>query len=150
MSICFLCNTTFDGEKIEKHECQPNSCVYFCPKPGCFYSSPHSFRVKLHNSAIHFKFKKFACSVKGCKFRAAQKSDLTKHMLKHSNERPHQCHCCDKTFKAKEAYFTHMRVMHYSEYAKMKPLECACGKRYKFQSNLCRHLVMCNQSQLQI
>ena len=147
MRVCFLCNRVFDGSVIEKHECQKKGLVYYCPHPDCFYSSVYPHRVQLHNSAIHFKYKKFKCPVKGCTFKAAQMSDMRKHALKHNNEYPHKCNRCDKRFKAKEAYFTHMRLMHPGEYEKMKPHQCACGKRYKFRSNMCRHIVMCDHSQ---
>lgn len=145
MNICFLCNRVFDGNATKKHECQKKGLLYFCPHEACFYSSENPHRVKLHNSAVHFKFKRFKCTVRGCNFQAAQKSDLQRHILKHSNDRPHKCHLCHKTFKAKEAYFTHIRTMHCEEYEKMKPFKCDCGIRYKFRPNLYRHMVMCKK-----
>ena len=142
MEICYLCNETTDDMSAHVRKSHQKTEVYDCPHPGCTYSSKYPHRVRLHNAAIHHKYKKFACPM--CTHRSSQKSDLARHLRKHTKETPYQCSVCDKAFVVK-SYFKHLQRAHPEKYAEAKPYKCVlCDARYVHKITLKKHMVVCS------
>ncbi|GIY72556.1 hypothetical protein CDAR_174771, partial [Caerostris darwini] len=53
----------------------------------------------------------YSCPV--CHYTSPIKSNLKRHMLIHSQKRPHVCDICQKSFRQKEHLKSHMKV-HFS------------------------------------
>lgn len=86
-----------------------------------------------HKKAKRFHEKKHACEFCGQGF--GQRSDLRKHIMIHTGERPWVCETCEKTFQRKTDLVKHTRI-HTGE----KPYECEyCGKKVSDKSQLNVH-----------
>eukprot|EP00038_Savillea_parva_P003986 m.132750 g.132750 ORF g.132750 m.132750 type:complete len:378 (+) comp11340_c0_seq1:102-1235(+) len=82
----------------------------------------------------HLDTRPHAC--KFCDYRASEKSQLTKHTLRHTRERPHACNICAYRATKKSDLKAHMRV-HTGE----RPHEChLCDYKAAHKSTLTAHL----------
>ncbi|XP_077374613.1 uncharacterized protein LOC144017184 [Festucalex cinctus] len=82
---------------------------------------------------VRFDAKHFKCSL--CDSAFFKMSDLQRHMMIHSGEKPFSCTVCPKRFIRKAHLVYHMRT-HTGE----KPFTCSfCGKRFSLKGNLMRH-----------
>nr|CDS33441.1 zinc finger protein [Hymenolepis microstoma] len=72
---------------------------------------PESFRrvkdLDEHTKAVHGKYKCQVCGVK-----IANRSNLLRHSLKHSNQRPYECPICSRTYTRQDHLKRHMDVNH--------------------------------------
>ena len=94
--------------------------------------TPLKFKLK-RKKAKRFHEKKHACEYCGQGF--GQRSDLRKHVMIHTGERPYTCETCEKTFQRKTDLVKHTRI-HTGE----KPYECEyCGKCVSDKSQLNVH-----------
>lgn len=67
-----------------------------------------------------------------------EKSNLTKHMIIHSGERPHTCDVCDASFKQLGHLLKHVLV-----HKPDKPFKCnVCAKGFKRKGHLKEHMVI--------
>ncbi|GFV94014.1 hypothetical protein TNCV_3573671 [Trichonephila clavipes] len=79
---------------------------------------------------------KFRCDK--CAFVTAIRNSMRRHILRHSTERPHQCHLCPKGFIEKTDLNTHLM-----KHAGEKPFKCnLCEKGYYNRASLKKHLVL--------
>lgn len=79
----------------------------------------------------------YPCPWDDCHKTFTRKSDLSRHVQIHRNERPHQCSQCGKAFIQRSALTVHFRT-HTGE----KPFKCPfqnCGKAFSDSSSLARH-----------
>ncbi|XP_068082879.1 zinc finger protein 239-like [Anabrus simplex] len=84
---------------------------------------------------VPIRKRKFWCD--HCGKSCFRKTDLRKHLLVHTEERPHACNQCDKKFKLKSDVLKHLLV-HTGE----RPHSCNhCGKAFSDKSNLRKHLL---------
>ncbi|XP_041801485.1 telomere zinc finger-associated protein isoform X2 [Chelmon rostratus] len=94
----------------------------------------HSASLDKHNRT-HTGERPFSCDV--CEQRFTEKGALVRHKAsKHEEGRPHCCHICGKTFKAKEQLRVHLR-----RHKGMRKFECIdCGYKFTRQAHLRRHI----------
>ncbi|KAI8905838.1 hypothetical protein EDD86DRAFT_210923 [Gorgonomyces haynaldii] len=83
--------------------------------------------------------KKFQCTYEGCGKRFNRRTDVTRHMRVHSNERPFKCtwEGCEKAFMQRSALKIHYRT-HTGEKPNKCPFE-GCNKAFNDTSSLARH-----------
>lgn len=139
--------------------------MYNCPQ--CSQSFSTKPNMTRHFKQIHLEERRFQCDICGKSIKS--KEALKYHRTTHEEEKPKlfQCHICNKSLRKKETLQIHLRqhegikpyicefcgmaftqngnrnkhvqLIHNSE----RSLECTkCGKRFKLQEHLKRHLKM--------
>lgn len=80
-------------------ETKTKNVMYDCELCGkkCSHGAKYERHLNLHSRKKKSRPVCFECGT--CRQSAARKSALESHKLKHSNERPHECEVCAKTFK---------------------------------------------------
>jgi hypothetical protein len=139
--------------------------MYNCPQ--CFQSFSTKPNMTRHFKQIHLEERRFQCDICGKSIKS--KEALRYHRTTHEEEKPKlfQCHICNKSLRKKETLQIHIRqhegikpyicefcgmaftqngnrnkhvqLIHNSD----RSLECTkCGKTFKLQEHLKRHLKM--------
>ena len=80
----------------------------------CDYRAKRSCRLREHE-LIHSNLKQFACGHEGCSYRGTTSSDVKKHMLSHTAQRPHNCNLCHNAFRRLDRLREHMEKKHPGE-----------------------------------
>lgn len=105
-----------------------------CPK-----SFSRKSGILQHKQVVHNDNRPFFCDICGNKFKTKQM--LHKHQATHSEDRPFKCPQCPATFKLKGDLHSHEKKTHTTH----GPVAChICGKLYKVQSTLRKHMVKHN------
>ena len=95
--------------------------------------SRHDALVQHERTRVHTEEKPHQCNVCGKTF--SKRSYLVTHTRTHTGEKPHQCNVCGKTFRKRFYLVTHTRT-HTGE----KPHRCSvCGKTFSQRSSLVTH-----------
>ncbi|KAA8591428.1 hypothetical protein FQN60_002371 [Etheostoma spectabile] len=161
---CVTCSSTFKGkEELRLHVVthtgtMPHKCST-CPEQFMHkknltihmmkvhgYPKPHAknnlnMHLRIHSASLdkhhrtHTGERPFGCDV--CEQRFTEKGALVRHKAsKHEEGRPHSCHICGKTFKAREQLRVHLR-----RHKGMRKFECIdCGYKFTRQAHLRRHI----------
>lgn len=95
-------------------------CIFSFCKPFYFFSpSKYNFaffffiigmEITFPGKAPFLPFNFYFCD--RCKFSTPKKSDLERHILIHTGERPFQCEICQKKFVRKTHLTRHVRIVH--------------------------------------
>ncbi|KAF7290739.1 hypothetical protein MIND_01314600 [Mycena indigotica] len=80
----------------------------------------------------------FPCKYAGCTTTCARPSDLPRHYMVHTGERPFECETCGKAFRQESTLKTHLNT-----HTGAKPFRCtdlACGMAFADGSACARHI----------
>lgn len=132
--VCNLCGHAFS----QKNNLNMHLRIHSGERPYQCHLCGKTFRTQAsldkHNRT-HTGERPFGCDV--CEQRFTEKGALVRHKAsKHEEGRPHCCHICGKTFKAREQLRVHLR-----RHKGMRKFECIdCGYKFTRQAHLRRHI----------
>ena len=144
-NFCTKCDfRTKELTILRKHsmtheETKPFACSF----AGCSFRSHWHSSVYTHEHRRHHPELKnqFTCSFPQCDFSSYAKSDLQKHMLTHSNDRPFACYFPGCSYKGKTAKCVtdHQKKVH--DPARAKDKECPlCPDKFFDNNSLSTHI----------
>lgn len=134
---CSECCAAFTtSEYLTQHKAQHQK-VHVCTKCGLAFTNKSSLnrhRQQMHSGAsVTTEDKVCACHV--CDARFHQQSDLRRHMLGHTGQKPHKCKHCEAGFTRTSSLNKHMRI-HTGE----KPYVCEeCDQAFSYRYQFNRH-----------
>ncbi|XP_035513312.1 telomere zinc finger-associated protein [Morone saxatilis] len=132
--VCNICGHAFS----QKNNLNMHLRIHSGERPYQCHLCGKTFRTQAsldkHNRT-HTGERPFSCDV--CEQRFTEKGALVRHKAsKHEEGRPHCCHICGKTFKAREQLRVHLR-----RHKGMRKFECIdCGYKFTRQAHLRRHI----------
>ncbi|XP_071333406.1 telomere zinc finger-associated protein isoform X2 [Trachinotus anak] len=132
--VCNLCGHAFS----QKNNLNMHLRIHSGEKPYQCHLCGKTFRTQASldkHHRTHTGERPFSCDV--CEQRFTEKGALARHKAsKHEEGRPHCCHICSKTFKAREQLRVHLR-----RHKGMRKFECIdCGYKFTRQAHLRRHI----------
>ncbi|XP_029361886.1 telomere zinc finger-associated protein isoform X2 [Echeneis naucrates] len=132
--VCNLCGHAFS----QKNNLNMHLRIHSGEKPYQCHLCGKTFRTQASldkHHRTHTGERPFGCDV--CEQRFTEKGALVRHKAsKHEEGRPHCCHICGKTFKAREQLRVHLR-----RHKGMRKFECVdCGYKFTRQAHLRRHI----------
>ncbi|XP_029292544.1 telomere zinc finger-associated protein isoform X2 [Cottoperca gobio] len=132
--VCSLCGHAFS----QKNNLNMHLRIHSGERPYQCHLCGKTFRTQASldkHHRTHTGERPFSCDV--CEQRFTEKGALVRHKAsKHEEGRPHCCHICGKTFKAREQLRVHLR-----RHKGMRKFECIdCGYKFTRQAHLRRHI----------
>ena len=135
---CETCGKSFaSSSNLKQHiivhsDERPFKCD-FCEK-----SFRRKYDCSSHMERVHIKTKRYEHKCNFCDAVFAFPSDLKRHEMVHTDERPFKCDFCEKSFRRKNECSSHMKNVHIK---KNRP-ECeTCGKSFASLSSLKKHKI---------
>ena len=107
---CEVCHKVFENQTALKHHSSVhvNDKTHSCTTCGLMFGTAHD--LKLHLKTHTGQTPKYVCDV--CKKRWVHSFELKRHMVVHSDEKPHFCQHCDLRFKRAADLKRHTRKRH--------------------------------------
>jgi KRAB domain-containing zinc finger protein len=159
---CSKCNTGFSSRfklvnHVEKRICEPRPCLicgeHFKPNylskhmkmahrkdthPVCHLCGKvctHKSGLARHINETHLKIRNHSCTI--CKRTFLNGTNLKKHTLIHTGEKPFQCAVCGKRFIQHAALYSHKKshVDHYEFECKL------CDAKFKYRGLYKSHII---------
>ncbi|XP_031701587.1 telomere zinc finger-associated protein [Anarrhichthys ocellatus] len=132
--VCNICGHAFS----QKNNLNMHLRIHSGERPYQCHLCGKTFRTQASldkHHRTHTGERPFSCDV--CEQRFTEKGALIRHKAsKHEEGRPHCCHICGKTFKAREQLRVHLR-----RHKGMRKFECIdCGYKFTRQAHLRRHI----------
>uniref|UniRef100_A0A673BIR1 Zinc finger and BTB domain containing 48 n=1 Tax=Sphaeramia orbicularis TaxID=375764 RepID=A0A673BIR1_9TELE len=132
--VCNLCGHAF----TQKNNLNMHMLVHSGERPYQCHLCGKTFRTQASldkHHRTHTGERPFGCEF--CEQRFTEKGALVRHTAsKHQEGRPHSCHICGKTFKAREQLRVHLH-----RHKGMRKFECTdCGYKFTRQAHLRRHI----------
>lgn len=132
--VCNSCGHAFS----QKNNLNMHLRIHSGERPYQCHLCGKTFRTQASldkHHRTHTGERPFGCDV--CEQRFTEKGALLRHKAsKHEEGRPHCCHICGKTFKAREQLRVHLR-----RHKGMRKFECVdCGYKFTRQAHLRRHI----------
>lgn len=135
---CSFCDKTFHQlsnlkshmtihKKTEPVECNICNKTFRNPKSLCYHKKSHSYSKLSDN-----KPKKTSCHICG---KLVSETNLRKHLITHTDDRPFKCKICDNMFKYPETLASHILI-----HENRKPYPCKyCDKKFRTSSEISKH-----------
>ncbi|XP_070507607.1 zinc finger protein 271-like [Chironomus tepperi] len=138
---CDSCPAKFSYiENLYRHKrCHdPNHLSrYVCDICGNRFAEMKS--LKNHIMRVHMKIppqKKFACTFDGCSLKFAAAFNLKKHMITHTDLKPHECQFCSNAYTSKGDLIKHLQKNHVGD----SIYHCEhCSESFRFKIQLREH-----------
>ena len=108
---------------------------YFCKAPDCGMRFQTEKKLSAHERKSHGA--EHSCSF--CGKVCISASQLQKHILSHTGEKPFQCHICHKSFSQKSHATFHINTVHSTGEAQRKYSCPECGKSFSTSGILKKH-----------
>lgn len=114
MFSCDLCQKSFQLQSLLKrhilthNEEEQSERKHKCDKCEASFKRPE--HLKLHVNSVHLKFKPHKCGHAGCEKSFTQVGDRNVHMKVHTDEKPHSCLMCQKSFRLAKGLRAHEKI----------------------------------------
>ncbi|XP_062543094.1 zinc finger protein 431-like [Armigeres subalbatus] len=150
-AFCSLCFSAKESLKIHENKVhganhtlpkryQRRAKIFQCEQCGKIFLNDALLRQ--HDQYQHKKLPAATCKLCGKTF--ATKSNLEKHYIVHSNERPYKCDKCPSAYKTSTALSKHSFL-----HENLLPYECSyCEERFLTQAQYARHRVLNHNTQM--
>ena len=114
---------------------QATSDPHLCRAPGCGLRFPTEKKLSGHERKVHGA--QHSCSF--CQKVCISASQLAKHILSHTGEKPFKCHVCNKAFSQKSHATFHLKTVHSAGQSEKKYCCPECGKYFSSAGVLKKH-----------
>lgn len=135
---CNVCNALFgNSHHLKRHQVKHSDLnAYLCSNCGKSFKSKES--MKKHEIMFHQSNDNYPHECQVCRHRFGSRSNLLRHMLKHTGEKPHLCSECGRSFKEKKSLLYHQQKVHKSEESERYKCD-VCSSRFNSEWSLERH-----------
>ncbi|XP_052893964.1 zinc finger protein 660-like [Anopheles moucheti] len=132
--VCHICNRTFGKENsLKTHLVLHVGKKYRCKLCSKSFAKGSFLRKHLEEHELPESKRRYTCGV--CSKKFTTMSHLNDHELIHSNEKPHKCNHCERSFRQKQQ----LKVHTYQHFG--KPFQCTyCDMAYTSPSRLQAHV----------
>ena len=126
-----MCTKLFNTESdLQTHQCGKKRRVsgkektHKCDTCGKMFGWRH--HLTSHIRVVHNKILRLSCPY--CKYRTDYRSDLTKHMARHTGDKMYKCTHCDYTAARQDQLTTHIYHHHTNKTYKCQYKQCGVRK----------------------
>ena len=99
-----------EAKTVSDRSTQETRKSYLCSYEWCGKKFQREHSRRVHERTIHLNEKPFQCHI--CEKKFAQKSDARKHLQVHSGAKPYICLTCKRAFSQSSNMYTHIRKQH--------------------------------------
>ncbi|XP_062605082.1 uncharacterized protein LOC134266894 [Saccostrea cucullata] len=134
---CHLCIQAFKRVQDLKYHLYRHNDNKPIACDECDFRCKTNFELKCHKLK-HSDVRNYACTHPGCTQRTKSKSDLTKHMKIHTNQKDYICDECGKGFRTRACLSKHLQ-----RHSDIRPFSCdICNRAFKVKVALRKHVAL--------